>query len=79
MPTSLLYHAFGVRGYKYARSEYENGQVILTIYEEPATCVCSCCGSNGVISRGRVDRHVRSLPIGCRRAVSAEFLPACQP
>jgi hypothetical protein len=35
MSTSLLYHAFGVRGYKYVRSEYENGQVIFTIYQSP--------------------------------------------
>jgi transposase len=75
MSTSLLYHAFGVRGYKYVRSEYENGQVIFTIYQSPATCRCSCCGSNRVISRGRVDRRFRSLPIGCRPTLVSFAVP----
>jgi transposase len=75
MSTSLLYHAFGVRGYKYVRSEYENGQVIFTIYQSPATCRCSCCGSNRVISRGRVDRRFRSLPIGCRPTLVSLAVP----
>ncbi len=75
MSTSLLYHAFGVRGYKYVRSEYENGQVIFTIYQSPATCRCSCCGSNRVISRGRVDRRFRSQPIGCRPTLVSFAVP----
>jgi transposase len=75
MSTTLLYHAFGVRGYKYVRSEYENGQVIFTIYQEPATCRCSCCGSNRVISRGRVDRRFRSLPIGSRPTLVSFAVP----
>ena len=35
MSTSLLHHAFGIRGYKYRRTEYDTGQVIFTIYQEP--------------------------------------------
>ena len=35
MSTSLLYHAFRIRGYKYTRTEYRNGQVIFTIDQEP--------------------------------------------
>ena len=37
MSTSLLYHAFGIRGYRYSRTEYHNGQVIFTIDQEPET------------------------------------------
>ena len=29
MSTSLLYHAFGIRGYQYARTDYQGGQVDL--------------------------------------------------
>ena len=75
MSTSLLYHAFGIRGYKYARTEYDNGQVIFTIYQEPQTRRCSCCGSNQVISRGRVDRCFRSLPIGSRTTLVTFAVP----
>src|SRR4051812_5858751 len=63
MSTSLLYHAFGVRGYEYTRTRYEGGAVIFSIRQEPATCRCSACGSARVIHRGQVSRRFRSLPI----------------
>jgi transposase len=64
MSTSLLYHAFGIRGYVYSRTQYDNGQVIFTIHQEPEKYRCSACGSSRVISRGQGDRWFRSLPIG---------------
>ena len=66
MSTSLLYHAFGTRGYRYVRTSYTEGQVIFTIRQEPATSRCSACGSADVISRGHAERRFRSLPIGSR-------------
>jgi len=75
MSTSLLYHGFGIRGYKYARTEYDNGRVVFTIYQERETRRCSCCGSNQVISRGQVDRCFRSLPIGSRATSVAFAVP----
>jgi transposase len=66
MSTSLLYHAFSIRGYKYSRTDYQDGRVIFTIYREPDTYRCSSCGSTQVISRGEVDRRLRCLPIGGR-------------
>src|SRR5438105_1404015 len=66
MSTSFLYQAFGVGGYQYIRTEYQDGQVIFTIHQEPATCRCSACGSRQVVSRGHVQRCFRSLPIGSR-------------
>jgi transposase len=66
MSTSLLYHAFGIRGYQYTRTDYQNGQVIFTIHQDPKTCRCLACGSPDVQSRGRVERRFRTLPIGSR-------------
>ena len=66
MSTSLLYHAFGIRGYDYVRTDYQDGQVIFTIAQDPADCRCSACGSRDVISRGQVPRRFRGLPIGSR-------------
>src|SRR5512147_2473566 len=66
MSTSLLYHAFGIRGYQYTRTDYQDGQVIFTIHQEPETCRCSACRSPQVQSRGRVERRFRALPIGRR-------------
>jgi transposase len=66
MSTSLLYHAFGTRGYRYVRTAYTEGQVIFTIHQNPETCRCSACGSGDLVSRGHVERRFRSLPIGSR-------------
>ena len=66
MSTSLLYHAFGIRGYQYTRTDYKGGQTIFTIHQDATTCRCSGCGSPQVLSRGQVVRRFRSLPIGGR-------------
>ena len=66
MSTSLLNHAFGIRGYEYTRTGYQNGEVIFTIHQDSKTCRCSACGSPDVHSRGQVERRFRSLPIGSR-------------
>jgi len=66
MSTSLLYHAFGIRGYDYTRTRYEGGAVIFSIRQGAETCRCSSCGSARVIHRGQVTRRFRSLPIGGR-------------
>src|SRR5215213_9414417 len=66
MSTSLLYHAFGVRGYEYTRTDYKAGQTIFTIRQAPETCRCSACGSSQLRSRGAVERRFRTVPIGRR-------------
>jgi transposase len=66
MSTSLLYHAFGIRGYEYVRTEYPEGQVIFTIRQERQTCRCAACGSRDIILKGEVERRFRSVPIGSR-------------
>jgi hypothetical protein len=68
MSTSLLYHAFGIRGYEYVRTEYQGGEVIFTINQDLKTCRCSACGSNEIRPRGSVERRFRALPIGSRRS-----------
>jgi hypothetical protein len=63
MSTSLLYHAFGIRGSDYVRTDYQDGQVIFTIAQDPQDCRCSACGSRGHLPRpGRA-----SLPLSAHR------------
>ena len=64
MSTSLLYHAFGVRGYRYVKTKYVGGEVIFTIEQPWETCRCSACGSENVIGRGKNHRRFRAVPIG---------------
>ena len=66
MSTSLLYHAFGIRGYQYVRTAYEDGETVFTIRQEPKACRCEACGSRDVRPKGQVQRRFRSLPIGSR-------------
>jgi transposase len=66
MSTSLLYHAFGIRGYEYVRTDYRDGATIFTIRQDPEDCRCAACGSRDVISRGHAERRFRTVPIGSR-------------
>jgi transposase len=75
MSTSLLYHAFGIRGYQYTRTDYQGGQVIFSIHQEPQTCRCSACGSRDVKPRGHVIRRFRTVPIGRRASIVALPIP----
>ena len=75
MSTSLLYHAFGVRGYQYVRTEYQGGQTTFSIRQEAKTLRCPVCGSRDVRPKGQVERRFRSLPIGSRATVVALPIP----
>ena len=75
MSTSLLSHAFGIRGYRYTRTDYRDGQTIFTIRQEPETCRCSACGSPKVQSRGQVQRRFRTVPIGSRTTLVVLPIP----
>ncbi len=64
MSTSLLYHGFGIRGYRYERTEYVGGGVVFRLTQPRETCRCAACGSAEVTLRGHVERRFRGLPIG---------------
>jgi len=64
MSTSLLYHAFDIRGYQYVKSRYQGGAVIFKIRQEHEELRCPVCGARKVIRRGQVERRFRTKPIG---------------
>ena len=66
MSTSLLYHAFGVRGYQHQRTDYAEGRVIMTVAQPRETLRCPACGSADVHKRGEKWRSFRGLPIGSK-------------
>jgi transposase len=66
MSTSLLYHAFGIRGYQYLSSRYEFGEVIFRIVKRKQDLVCPVCNSSNIICKGTVDRCFDSVPIGSK-------------
>lgn len=72
MSTSLLYHAFGVYGYVYQRTEYAGGEICFTVKQPVSELKCSVCESKQVVRRGGRERRFRGLPIG-KRAVWIEL------
>ena len=64
MSTSLLYHAFSIRGYRHVATDFRDGSVIFRITQELKDCRCSACGSAHVASRGQVERQFRCPAIG---------------
>jgi len=67
MSTSLLYHAFGIRGCPYVRTAYRRGEIHFTVRLERSELRCQQCGSEEVILRGKTVRRFRTVPIGRRR------------
>lgn len=75
MSTSLLYHAFGVRGYRYVKTEYVEGNVILTVEQTRNSYRCPVCGSADVIGRGLSRRQFRTVSIGGKRVYLVLAIP----
>lgn len=80
MSTSLLYHGFGIRGYRYVKTAHEGGKVIFTVRQETDDLRCAACGSAHVIRRGYRRREFRCIPIGSRPAQAVLDVPrvGCQ-
>jgi transposase len=66
MSTSLLYHAFGIRGYRHVRTDYLEGEVVFNIEQGRPTYQCPVCGSRQVTAHGEVPRLFRGVPIGAK-------------
>jgi len=64
MSTSLLYHAFGLVGYRYVRQEFHKGRVTFTIEQPRERLRCSHCRSANVWAQGSAPRTFRTVPIG---------------
>jgi transposase len=66
MSTSLLYHAFGIRGYEYRRTDFFEGRVCFTIEQPRERLRCSECGSAAVHAQGSKERFLQTIPIGLK-------------
>jgi transposase len=82
MSTSLLYHAFGIRGYDYVKTDYREGGVAFTIRQRPHTYRCPLCNSRAVAPRGHQERIFKTVPIGHKPVtvvlpIPRVYCPAC--
>jgi transposase len=80
MSTSLLYHAWGIRGYYLVCEQFAGGRIVQVIAQEDWRLRCPACGSARVIRHGQVERDFRSLPIGSKPVVVRFAIPrvGCQ-
>ncbi len=66
MSTSLLYHGFGLVGYRYVRQEFTEGGVTFHIEQPRERLRCPHCRSAEVWAQGGVERTFRTVPIGSK-------------
>jgi transposase len=66
MSTTLLYQAFGIRGYQYRRTDFFEGRVCFTIEQARERYRCPECASAAVHAQGHKDRFLRTIPIGLK-------------
>ena len=66
MSTSLIYHAFGLKGYEYVHQQFVGGSIAFRIRPKSKLVRCSRCKSYQVIRRGVSERMLRTLPIGLK-------------
>ena len=66
MSTSILYHGFGIKGYKFLGARFEGGVMSFRVSKDKLRC--ASCDSRDVLRRGQVTRNFRTVPVG-RKAV----------
>jgi transposase len=64
MSTSLLYHAWGLRGYRLVATEFVEGAIVFRVEPKETALCCGRCGGRRVMRQGRVVRRFRALPVG---------------
>lgn len=72
MSTSLLYHSFGLVGYRYVSQNFQGGQVTFRIEQPRERLRCPQCGDADVWAQGGEERTFRTIPIGSK-PVQIEF------
>jgi len=78
MSTSILYHGFGIQGYRYKRTFYQQGAIVFSIEKNPLSLRCPCCHTPQVSRRGEVLRWFHTVPIGKKQVYIALHIPRVQ-
>jgi transposase len=66
MSTSLVYHAFGARTYRYVSSDYGGGKLHVHLEKKDQHRCCPECRSHDITFDGNEVSTVKTLPIGRR-------------
>lgn len=66
MSGRILYHGFGIRGYRYAKTEMAAGALELVIEQPREKLRCPECDTSEVIAKGHTTRSFRTVGIGSK-------------
>ena len=64
MSTSLLYHAWGLRGYRFESAGFAEGAIVFRLRHNDNSLCCGHCGGLTFMREGVVVRRLRATPIG---------------
>lgn len=78
MSSSLLYHALGVRGYRYVSTRFEQGEMIVRIELPREQLKCAACGHQHVHVIERFRRFWRTVSIGTKPVFIEMEVPKVQ-
>jgi transposase len=67
MSTTLLYHVYNIRGYRYRSMKYTPGGVEIAIEQPKDRCRCPACGGDDVILKGAKTRRFHAPPMGASK------------
>ena len=65
MPHAILYHGFGIRGYRHLKAQFKEGCIYFYLVRKKKRC--SFCHSFKVTQKGFKERTLRTLPIGSKK------------
>jgi len=64
MSTSFIYHPWGLVGYRYLKTEYVKGTIIISVQKKPGKLCCPDCSNFDIVRRGTITRLIKTTPIG---------------
>ena len=64
MSGRVLYHGFGIRGYRYVKTEMDGGAMELVIEQPRERLRCPVCGTADVIAKGHT-RQGNRMSFSC--------------
>ncbi len=64
MSTTLLYHVYNIRGYRYRSMKCVSGGIEIAIEQQRDRCRCPACGGEDVILKGAIKRRFHAPPVG---------------
>lgn len=75
MSTQILYHGFGIRGYRHVRMMNQGGRLVFRIEQPRELIRCPDCGSQRIHCHGGETRRWKCPPIGGKRVFVEMSVP----